>query len=260
MTYFLIPTYNEAANVETLITNLRNTLSDQDKFYVFSDDGSSDNSLQLIEKYLAGENYIYLGDGSNHGPGYAFNTGFEWILNHSRNSEDVVVTIEADNTSDLSILPQMLGNIELGSDLALASVYAQGGGFDKTSFFRKFLSFVANMFFRSYFDVKVLTLSSFYRVYKISLLRKIQHNFKQIIEEVGFISMLEILLKAISLKAKIIEVPMVLHTTKRQGKSKMKVFKTTMSYLRFFLQSGKVLSKNTYQTEGKSFTLEQINQ
>jgi nitrate reductase NapAB chaperone NapD len=45
--------------------------------------------------------------------------------------------------------------------------------------------------------------------------------------------MLEILVKAIEQNANVIEVPMVLHSQKRQGKSKLKMIKTTLAYLRF---------------------------
>lgn len=244
MIYFLIPIYNESANLEELAINLKSIYPEKEKYYVFSDDGSSDSSPDIIADLFQDESFICLGDGTNHGPGYAFNTGFEWIVNHANPQQDLVVTLEADNTSDLSILPQMLGVIDLGFDMALASVYAQGGGFEKTSFFRKFLSFFANMFFRSFFDVKILTLSSFYRVYRVSLIKKISNSFNRIIDEDGFISMLEFLLKAIKMKAKIVEIPMILHTSKRKGKSKMKILNTITSYLRFFIASKTILKTN----------------
>ena len=46
--------------------------------------------------------------------------------------------------------------------------------------------------------------------------------------------MLEILVKAIFQEAKIIEIPMMLHSDKRKGKSKMKIMKTSWQYLKFF--------------------------
>ncbi len=59
---------------------------------------------------------------------------------------------------------------------------------------------------------------------------------KQLFKETGFICMLEILIKAIKCDAKIIEVPMVLKSTKRIGKSKMKIVKTSMDYLKFLIR------------------------
>ncbi len=237
MIYFLIPVFNEELNIPNLFTELNALYLQEELFFVFSDDGSSDQTKNLIQQHFAQKQFVILGDGINRGPGAAFNTGFEWILSSSKNPNDRVVTIEADCTSDLSILPVMLTLNQMQYDLVLASVYAQGGGFDKTSFFRKFTSAVANFIFRFLFNVQVLTLSSFYRVYSIDILRKIKTAQHSIISEAGFICMLEVLVKAIHQKAKVIEVPMKLHSNKRRGQSKMKVLKTMFQYFSFLLKN-----------------------
>ena len=200
-----------------------------------ADDGSTDGSTDLLLELFKGKAFTVLGDGVNRGPGSMFNLGFEWILANS-SQQDIVVTLEADCTSDLRILPVMLTLNRTGYDLVLASVYAQGGGFGKTSFFRKFVSFGANFLFRFLFDVKVLTLSSFYRVYSVCLLVRIKEKYTSIITESGFVSMLEILVKAIRSEAKVIEVPMELHSSKRRGPSKMKILSTTLSYFLFLIK------------------------
>ena len=233
MIYFLVPFLNEEDNLTTLHQSVTGILSGEEKTYVFVDDGSTDGSVDLIHRLFEGEKVKVLGDGKNYGPGAAFNTGFEWILSQSQNNEDRIVTLEADNTSDINLLPNMMTISRLGYTLVLASVYMQGGGFDKTSFLRKLLSLGANLFLRFVFDVKVLTLSSFYRIYSVGLLRQVKENHGKVIEETGFISMVEVLVKCIREGATIVEVPMVLHSQKRKGKSKMKVFKTMMDYLKF---------------------------
>ncbi len=235
MLYFLIPVYNEESNLETLYSGIRVLFPDKNKFYVFVDDGSTDNSVIFLKKITNPDTCVILGDGLNHGPGYAFNIGFEWILAHSKNDSDRIITLESDNTSSLEIMDKMLSVSYSGFDLVLASVYAQGGGFDKTSFGRKIISFCANLFLRFAFDIKILTLSSFYRIYTVGLIRRIKSRFNIVIEENGFISMIEILIKSIRLKANIIEVPMMLYSAKRKGKSKMKVLKTMLNYARFLL-------------------------
>lgn len=244
MIYFLIPVYNEAENIPNLFRELETILPGKEKLFVFSDDGSKDNSAQLIAEQFKTLPHHILSDGINGGPGSAFNKGFEWILQDSNSDTDVVITLEADSTSDISLAPKMLAIHQLGYDLVLASVYAQGGGFDKTSFFRKFVSSVANLGFRFLFDVKVLTISSFYRLYGVSLLRKIKANNSAIISERGFICMLEILVKAIYQNAAIVEIPMVLHSKKRIGRSKMKITKTTWEYLKFFMKSKRSIRQN----------------
>ncbi|CAN5300911.1 polyprenol monophosphomannose synthase [soil metagenome] len=235
MIFFLIPVYNEAANLKNLFGELTAWQTKENVHYVFSDDGSTDGSRKLAAELFEQNSFTVLGDGINRGPGSAFNAGFQWILKNSK-PEDVVVTIEADCTSDLGILNVMLSLQSMRYDLVLASVYAQGGGFEKTSFFRKFISAAANFMFRFLFDVKVLTLSSFYRVYQVSLLRRIENKFNCIITEPGFVCMLEVLVRAIKCDAKIIEVPMQLHSSKRVGQSNMKVVKTTIQYFKYLIK------------------------
>jgi dolichol-phosphate mannosyltransferase len=230
MIYFLIPIYNEEGNIRNLYEEISNILPNEHTYYVFSDDGSKDKTKELITDCFKNTKYTILGDGLNRGPGAAFNFGFEWILKHSNSDDDIIVTLEADCTSDITLLPKMLAVNRLGYDLVLASVYAQGGGFDETNWFRKLLSSIANLFLRYLFEIKVLTLSSFYRVYSISLIKKIKINNSKIISESGFISMLEILVKSIKVKATIVELPMILYSKKRDGRSKMKILKTSLAY------------------------------
>lgn len=236
MIYFIIPTYNESDNIEQLAKNLRGNLTNYQKFYVFVDDASTDDTLAQINNFFHGLEFHIIDKKINVGPGDSFKKGFEWIIAHSKNSDDKIVTIEADNTSDVGILENMIVISNLGYSLVLASIYIQSGGFVKTSFFRKIISFFANMLFRVIFEMKVSTLSSFYRVYHLSLIVRIKQQNENIISESGFISMLEILIKAIKADASIIEVPMQLNSENRKGKSKMKIYKTSMEYLKFLIR------------------------
>jgi dolichol-phosphate mannosyltransferase len=236
--YFIIPVFNESANLDSLSESLKGVLPSENKFYLFVDDKSTDDTIEKIHSLFGSAQYHILTKEINKGPGDSFNLGFEWILEHSDNEKDIVVTIEADNTSDINLLPAMISISALGYSLVLASVYVQGGGFDKTTLFRRFISFFANIFLRLFFNIKIQTLSSFYRVYQIGLLRNIRKNFSSIISEKGFVCMFEILLKAVRLNASIIEVPMVLKSQNRKDKSKMKILKTMNQYIKYITKVG----------------------
>jgi len=236
--YFLIPVYNESANLDLLSENLMKSLPEENKFYLFVDDKSSDDTIKKIHQLFHSNPYHIISKELNRGPGDSFNLGFEWILEHSSDDNDIVVTLEADNTSDIDILPTMVTISALNFNLVLASVYVQGGGFDKTSIFRRSISFFSNIFLRSAFNIKVQTLSSFYRVYHISIIKKIKKNYNSIISETGFVSMFEILLKAAKLEASIIEIPMMLKSHNRKDKSKMKIFSTMIQYFKFIIRLG----------------------
>ncbi|MFP4024618.1 MAG: glycosyltransferase [Thiohalospira sp.] len=240
MIYFLIPVYNESQNIYQLQKDLVKCLPNQKKIFVFVDDCSTDNTVNLIHETFYNDNYKVLEKKENIGPGDSFNIGFEWIIEHKQENNSFIVTLEGDNTTDLSILPKMIAISELGYDLVLSSVYAQGGKLNKTTFFRKYLSFFANIILRSTLNLNVLTLSSFYRVYNINLIQKIKENNESIISEKGFLSKVEILIKAINLNASIIEVPTTLLSHKRKGKSKMNIYRTIFDYLRLIFKSRKL--------------------
>ena len=232
--YFLVPLYNEEQNIALLHKNVTSVFPGQKKFFLLVDDASSDKTVEAATRLFGNEqNFQLLTKSKNQGPGDSFNMGFEWILSHSQHEKDLIITLEGDNTSDLGIVNTMVMLSVSGYSLVLASVYAQGGDFEGTTFWRKFISFIANQLLRFAFDIKVLTLSSFFRVYHVTLIAKIKEKHTTIIESKGFICMIEILLKAIRADAKIIEVPMILKSNIRKGKSKMKIWKTSWSYLKF---------------------------
>ena len=237
--YFLVPLYNEAENIALLHKNITAACPAYKKFFLLVDDGSSDNTIDSATRLFGNEpNFHVLTKNKNLGPGDSFNAGFEWVLSHSKQHEkDLIVTLEGDNTSVLGILDTMMMLSVSGYTLVLASVYAQGGGFEGTTLWRKLISFVANQLLRFAFDIKVLTLSSFFRIYHVGLISRIKEKHTTIIESTGFICMIEILLKAIRADAKIIEVPMTLKSNVRKGKSKMKIMKTSWSYIKFLVSN-----------------------
>lgn len=241
MIYFLIPVFNEQENLKSLSESLINCLPDFEKHYVFVDDFSSDKTVETLKNLFPSHCLEVLVKNKNEGPGDSFNIGFNWILENHKTPNDKIVTIEGDNTSDISILPNMIKISELGFELVLASVYAQGGGFDKTSFARKIVSFVANILLRFLFDIKVQTLSSFYRVYHVELLKKTKEKYGILIQEKGFICMIEILIKAIGAGGSTIEIPTKLLSSKRVGKSKMKLFNTFFDYIIFLFKFKRVI-------------------
>ncbi len=247
--FFLIPVYNEAENLDKLHASLSELKLDYEKTYVFVDDCSTDESVSKIQYLFRNESLTIIKKERNYGPGHSFNLGFERILMMSSSQDDLIITMEADNTSDLKLLPKMVSISQLGYNLVLASVYSQGGGFDKTSLFRRVVSFIGNSLFRILYSIKVSTLSSFYRVYHVTLVQKIKRTFNTPITEDGFISMLEILLKAIRVDAEIIEVPMILCSQNRSGKSKMKVLNTILSYLGFLWRKGRLINVEMVRSE-----------
>jgi len=231
--YILIPVFNESSNIERLAANLIDGFKNYSTTFVFINDGSKDDSVKKLNQYFKESDYKIINYLENKGPGFCFNSGFEWIIKNSQNESDLIITMEADNTSDINLAESMIAFNKIGFDIVLASIYCQGGSFVKTSILRKFLSLIANIFLRFIFDIKVQTLSSFYRLYSIKSIIKIKDNYTKIISENGFICMVELLIKLIKQESKIIEIPMELDSSNRKGKSKMKLIKTSLYYIKF---------------------------
>lgn len=234
MLHFIVPAYNESQNLPVLMEKMASYIRvyGEDYTVLIVDDGSSDNTEEVVKKLSVKYPLRYLKCRVNMGPGHAFLTGLREVLNYTENN-DIIITKEADNTSDLSILENMVDKINNGSDLVLASCYADEGGIEGTSLLRIFISSSANFLLKLFFPVKgIHTYSSFYRAYKPSLLRQFFSVYgDHAIEEKGFACMVEMLIKFNRITKNISEVPMILRGNMRKGKSKMRIIKTTVDYL-----------------------------
>lgn len=233
--YVIVPVFNEAANIESLFQAFR-TLSaefgaDFAVHFVIVDDGSSDETVASARGLSTGLNANILCHPVNKGPGGAFATGFGYLADKlGRN--DWVITMEGDNTSRHELIRQMFVRTREGYDVILASPYMYGGGFSKTSLLRKFLSSGANLVVKDLLGIQgILTVSSFFRLYRGAVLLELQQCFGPgIVERLGFESMVELLMKLIMRQTTISEVPMLLDSSRRQGKSKMKILRTILGY------------------------------
>lgn len=130
----------------------------------------------------------------------------------------------------------MLHRAGEGYDAVLASPYMYGGGLVHTVPLRVMLSHIANAFVKEFLGVHgILTVSSFYRLYRGACILQLQERYGQrVIERAGFESMVEMLMKMMYLEMTISEVPMVLDTSRRAGKSKLKLGRTALGYLALY--------------------------
>lgn len=234
--FILVPVYNEAPNIATLFDafqQLSDELSKQFIIkYILIDDGSKDNTTELARSLANRLSLTVLEHGENKGPGAAFSTGFSYLADYLKN-DDWVLTMEGDNTSRHELVKQMLIRAQEGFDVVLASPYMYGGGFSQTSFLRKLLSSGANLIVKDLLDIQgILTVSSFFRLYRGNLIKRMQAVFGPgIVERTGFESMVEMVMKMVMIQASISEVAMQLDSSRRKGKSKMKIGKTIRGYL-----------------------------
>lgn len=242
--FLLIPVYNEAKNIQRLLESVDSfAVTISDRFCleaILIDDGSRDETGQLAEAFVGKFPLTVLRHEVNQGPGRAFGSAFREAAGRYA-ERDIVVTMEGDNTSRLELIRQMLHRMDEGFDVILASPYLYGGAIVHTSTLRIFLSGMANVFVKDLLGIHgIFTVSSFYRMYSVPLLKRMQSTYgPEILERRGFECMTEMLMKMICLGARISEIAMVLDTDLRVGKSRMRIMKTIAGYHMLWKLQGK---------------------
>jgi dolichol-phosphate mannosyltransferase len=239
MLYFVILAYNEEENLPRLLHHLHSAASSISPSFkiIVVNDGSTDGTARVADE-LSKTMPIHIEHHTpNKGVGEGFRTGFRSALS-TADDEDVIVTLEADNTSDLSILPELHKKIVAGADVALASCYAPGGSVEGVPVARKLMSVAINHVMRLFFPIShAHTYSSFYRAYRSKVIRRAMDTFGvKFIESSGYTVAAEILFKLRRLGVTMDEVPMSLTFGERKGKSKMKVWATIVDYLQFLIR------------------------
>jgi dolichol-phosphate mannosyltransferase len=233
MIRFVIPAFNERENIAPLLADLGPRARALDARVIFVDDGSADGTAQEIERHAQGLDVRIVRHPQNAGLGAAINSGIRAALAES-DDDDAIVTMEADNTSDLDDLPAMLRRFEGGDDIVLASVYAPGGKIIGVEGWRLWASKAVSTTFRYAGGLRdIHTLSSLYRVYRASTLRAAAETYGYLlVREPGFAANVELLLKLYNAGARVGEVPTVNDWRKRLGESKLPLWPTVIAYFR----------------------------
>jgi dolichol-phosphate mannosyltransferase len=126
----VIPVYNEAESLAQLQTELTKVMTDYDYEFVFVDDGSIDNSVQMIHR---GPRVRVLEFAKNAGQSAAIYTG----LRAARG--EILVLIDSDLQNDPNDIPLLLAEVEKGVDLVCGFRAKR-----KDSWFKRFQSNIAN--------------------------------------------------------------------------------------------------------------------
>lgn len=231
MIRFVIPAYNERENIPRLLAELGPVARELGARVIFVDDGSTDGTAEAIEAHSDSVHLAIVRHEVNRGLGTAINSGLRAALGESQD-DDAIVTLEADNTSDLSDLPRMLERFHEGADVVLASVYAPGGRILGVAPWRLAASkSVSNVFRYTGGLREIHTLSSLYRVYRAGTLRRASETYGYLlVREPGFAANVELLLKLYNAGAEVAEVPTVNDWSRRLGTSKMNLKPTLLAY------------------------------
>jgi dolichol-phosphate mannosyltransferase len=120
----VVPTLNEAGNIDPLLTSLTNVLSATDYAYeiVVVDDGSTDGTVEKVRDWAKRDEHIRLLSRVGE-RGLAGAVLYGW----SQCQAELLGVIDADLQHPPELLPQLLQAAEQ-ADIAIASRYARGNG------------------------------------------------------------------------------------------------------------------------------------
>ena len=131
---FVIPTYDEAANIGPLLRRLTALYPDPDTVFLVVDDESPDGTARLVRESAASDARIHLLEGPRRGLGRAYVRGMTHALD--RLGAEVVVQMDADFSHDPADAGRLLARLAAGregargADVALGSRYVPGGTLD----------------------------------------------------------------------------------------------------------------------------------
>jgi dolichol-phosphate mannosyltransferase len=234
MYYILLPAYNEDRDIGPLLKRIADAMQSlhfNDYKVLVVNDGSSDQTVSVIHRCQEKMPIELLDHGTNKGLGQAMLTGL------SRASElmvddDVLITMDADNTHDPQLIGAMVNKIRTGVGLVIASRYEVGADEVGLSKLRRFLSRGASALLKLFFPIPgAKDYTCGYRAYHgAELKQSFQLYGNRLIEERGFTCMAEILIKLRAAGVRMAEVPLVLRYDLKSGQSKMKMMRTILRY------------------------------
>jgi len=201
----VIPTYNEAGNLPTLIEQLAPVGAQ----LVFVDDGSTDGTAEIAAAasatVLQRGAKLGLASAYVHGMGHALEMGL-----------DPIVQMDADLSHRPTDVPRLLEAIE-GHDLVLGSRWIEGGSIENWETSRELLSKFGSGYARTLLGLPYTDLTGGFKVWRADTLRKI--DLPSIRSE-GYTFQVETTFRAHRSGAKITEVPIVF-ADRLAGTSKM---------------------------------------
>jgi dolichol-phosphate mannosyltransferase len=233
MIYILLPAYNEERDIGTLLDRICDAMQSLPYSYkVFVvNDGSTDGTVTTVNRCQGAMPIELIDHGVNKGLGQAMLTGLCRAAEVIQD-DDVLITMDADNTHDPQLIRAMLEKVKAGAGLVIASRYEHGGEEVGLSETRSFLSRGASGLLKLFFPIPgAKDYTCGYRAYRgAELKRAFQVYGNQLVEERGFTCMAEILIKLRAVGVKVAEVPLVLRYDLKSGQSKMKVVRTILRY------------------------------
>jgi dolichol-phosphate mannosyltransferase len=212
----VIPTYNEAENIERMLRRIHECLPGAGVLVV--DDGSPDGTADIVRRVAAELSDVHLlVRAGKSGLGSAYRAGFAWGLERGY---DACIEIDADFSHDPAALPSLVARLEEGFDVAIGSRYIEGGSIPNWAWHRHLLSRGGNRYASAMLGLGVADSTAGYRAYSAEILRRLDLDR---IRAEGYGFQIEMTYRARQRGAAITEVP-ISFVDREAGESKMSSF------------------------------------
>ena len=211
--WLVLPTYNEAANLEAITEAALEALPEGSRVLVV-DDASPDGTGEIADRLAAESDSVeVLHRGGKEGLGPAYVAGYEHAL---RAGADLVAQMDADFSHDPADLPKLLGAAE-DADLVLGSRYVEGGGVSDWGAVRRAVSRGGSSYARAALGIGIRDLTGGFKVFHPEVLEAIDLPS---LASVGYAFQVETTYRALRRGFRVVEVPITFRD-RRVGQSKM---------------------------------------
>jgi glycosyltransferase involved in cell wall biosynthesis len=209
----VVPTYNEAGNIERLCREVRLAAAEAEILIV--DDASPDGTADLAEKLDQTLGPIHvLRRTAKEGLGAAYKSGLRTAIDRGA---EICVQIDADLSHDPSVLPALIANVENGADLAIGSRYVPGGLTENWPRRRRWLSRWGNRYAAGLLGLAINDSTAGYRAYCSEALERME--FETVAAE-GYGFQIEMTYRLVRIGGKVVEFPITFRD-RTEGTSKM---------------------------------------
>jgi len=214
--WLILPTYNEAENVEAIVRAALAQLASTGREHTILvvDDGSPDGTGEIADAMAAEHPEIrVMHRPAKEGLGRAYVAGFEDAL---ANGAELILEMDSDFSHDPADLPRLIAAAD-AADLVLGSRYVPGGGVQNWGTVRRLLSRGGSWYARVILGVPVQDLTGGFKCFNRRVLEAVDLDG---VHADGYGFQIELTYRAIQAGFTVTEVP-ILFRERREGQSKM---------------------------------------
>jgi dolichol-phosphate mannosyltransferase len=212
-TWLVLPTYNEAENVEAIVVAALAQLPAGSRVLIV-DDASPDGTGELADGLAAERSEVeVLHRTAKEGLGPAYVAGFHRAL---AGGAELIAQMDADFSHDPADLPRLVAAAAT-ADLVLGSRYVDGGGVADWGALRRLISRGGSAYARALLGLRIGDVTGGFKVFNRRVLDAIDIDT---IPSLGYAFQVETTYRAVRAGFRVVEVPIVFRD-RRVGESKM---------------------------------------